>query len=159
VLSSLAGYTVMLAALTLPVIGATAQASGRRRLAIGRCRDIFCSRSNKTLLTMQTAVCYREAGQPLRAVELYQRSLSCGTFSLRDRGYFLSLMAGDLAQVGEPDTACEVSQKATIIAVEMRSQRTMHELRRVLETLTAWRRRLSVRALTDALRSAGLHVP
>jgi hypothetical protein len=67
---------------------------------------------NETLLTMQTAICY-----------------------------------------------CEAGQEATIIAMEMRSQRTMHELSRVLEALTGWRRRLSVRALTDALRSAGLHAP
>jgi hypothetical protein len=70
---------VTLAALTLAVIGATAQSSGLRRPAIGRCRDI---------------------------------------------------------------------------AMEMRSQRAMHELGRVLEALTEWRTWLSVRALTDAFRSA-----
>jgi len=101
-----------------------------------------------------SAICYCEAGQPLRAVELYQESLSTGKFSPRDQGYFLSLMAGTLAQAGEPDAACEAGQDAIVIAMEMRSQRTIRELGRVLEKLGVWRARLSVRALADTLRSA-----
>jgi hypothetical protein len=45
------------------------------------------------LLQLQTAICYCEAGQPMRAVELYQACLANDGFSYRDRGFFLSLMA------------------------------------------------------------------
>jgi hypothetical protein len=70
------------------------------------------------------------------------------------RGYFLSLMAGALAQAGEPDAACAAGQEAMIIAMEMSSQRTMQELGHVLDALGAWRTRPSVCALADALASA-----
>ena len=109
---------------------------------------------DKKLLTIQTAICYCAAGQPGRAVELYEESLSLDSFSRRDRGYFLSLMAGALARAGEPDAACEAGQEATIIAMEMNSQRTIRELGGVLDTLGEWRARPTVRALTEAVQWA-----
>lgn len=44
-----------------------------------------------------------------------------------------------------------------VIAMEMSSQCTMRELRRVLDALGAWRTRPSVRALADALPSVDWH--
>jgi transcriptional regulator with XRE-family HTH domain len=38
------------------------------------------------LLQLQTAICYCEAGQPIRAVGLYQTCLAGDSFSYRDRG-------------------------------------------------------------------------
>lgn len=116
-------------------------------------RSALGSHYDQALLTMQTAICYCEAGQPARAAELYQGWLSNDSFSRRDRGYFLSLMAGALAQAGEPDAACLAGQESWVIAMEMSSQRTMQELGRVLDALGAWRTRPSVRALADALWS------
>lgn len=95
------------------------------------------SHYDQALLTIQTAICYGEEGQPARAAELYKTWLSHDGFSRRDRGYFLSLMAGALAQAGEPDAACAAGQEATIIAMEMSSQRTMQELGHVLDALGA----------------------
>lgn len=94
-------------------------------------RGALGSHYDQTLLTMQTAICYCEAGQPARAAELYQAWLNNDSFSRRDRGYFLSLMAGALAQAGEPDAACLAGQEARVIAMEMSSRRTMQELGRV----------------------------
>lgn len=112
------------------------------------------SHYDQALLTIQTAICYSESGQPARAVELYETWLSQDSFSRRDRGYFLALTAGALAQAGEPDAACMAGQEALAIAIEMSSHRTIQELGRVLDALGAWRNRPSVRALADALSSA-----
>jgi hypothetical protein len=106
---------------------------------------------NATLLTMQTAICYAEAGAPRQAVELYTRSLSETSFSLRDYGFFLSLMAGSLALAGEPDQAAATGLESATRAADTNSHRTTQELTRVVEYLKPWQNRPAVKQLNEAV--------
>lgn len=107
---------------------------------------------NQTLLTMQTAICYTEAGQPRRAAELYQQWLSLNRFSRRDYGYFLSLMASSLALAGEPDAAAATGLQSLPLAITTNSRRTTQELDNVLALLRPWENRAAVRELRAAVR-------
>jgi hypothetical protein len=109
------------------------------------------SRYDRPLLTMQTAICYCEAGQPTRAVELYRSELTDERFPRRDKGYFLSLMASALAQAAEPDNASDAAHEALTAALQTNSQRTMQELVRVCALLEPWRAQPAVRDLRDAV--------
>jgi hypothetical protein len=106
---------------------------------------------NATLLRMQTAICHTEAGQPRRAAELYRQWLQNEQFSLRDYGYFCSLMASSLALAGEPDEAAKVGLISWPLAVETNSGRTKAELKKVLATLRPWHARAAVRELREAV--------
>ena len=106
---------------------------------------------NSTLLTMQTAICYCEGGQPRRAVEMYDSWLSAQTFSRRDYGYFRALMASSLALAGEPDTAASAGLEAFSVATETASQRTTQELVSVVDVLRPWANRPAVRELREAV--------
>jgi DNA-binding XRE family transcriptional regulator/tetratricopeptide (TPR) repeat protein len=108
---------------------------------------------NDVLLTMQTAVCYTEAGNPRRAVELYDRALTESAFSPRDYGFFLSWMASSLALAGEPDQAAAAGTEAARRATASGSQRTSRELIRVLDVLKPWQNRPAVRELQHAVRT------
>lgn len=114
------------------------------------------SHYNSTLLTMRTAICHTEAGQPRRAAELYREWLSANEFSPRDYGYFLSLMASSLALAGEPDEAAHAGLASVPLARETNSGRTMQELAKVLTTLTPWKSRAAVRELREAVVVQGL---
>ncbi|MFE3601936.1 XRE family transcriptional regulator [Streptomyces sp. NPDC059142] len=103
------------------------------------------------LLSMQTAICYCEAGRPQRAIAIYKEKLTAGAFSRRDHGYFLSLMGGTLALAGEPDEAARTGLDALGIAAETSSVRTAHELGRLSDRLSPWKHRPLVRELRDAL--------
>ncbi|MEV6603504.1 helix-turn-helix transcriptional regulator [Kutzneria sp. NPDC051319] len=107
---------------------------------------------NQDLLTMQTALCHTEAGQPRRAAELYQEWLSAKSFSPRDYGYFLSHMASSLALAGEPDAASATGLKSVALARKTKSTRTIEELNGVVARLDRWRGRTAVRDLREALR-------
>jgi tetratricopeptide (TPR) repeat protein len=109
---------------------------------------------NQTLLTMQTAICYTEAGQPRRAAELYDEWLSKNRFSKRDYGYFLSLRASALALAGEPDAAATIGLESLPLARATNSKRTTEELTKVLATLQPWGQRVAVRELREAVRSS-----
>jgi transcriptional regulator with XRE-family HTH domain len=106
---------------------------------------------DRALLTMQTAICYCEAGRPGQAAQLYREHLEDEQISRRDRGYFLSLMASALAHAAEPDNAASVGQEALIIAEETHSLRTIHELKRVCALLKPWCSQSAVHALRDAV--------
>jgi len=106
---------------------------------------------DETLLAMQTAICFAEAGKPLRAVEIYRQELSTRAFSRRDYGYFQSLMANTLAAAGEPDDAAQLGIDALEVAASTDSRRTVHELRRLTGRLEPWARRTKVRELAEAL--------
>lgn len=106
---------------------------------------------DETLLAMQTAICFTEAGKPLRAVEIYRRELSARAFSRRDYGYFQSLMANTLAAAGEPDEAAQLGVHALGVAASTNSRRTVQEVRRLTGRLEPWANRSTVRELTDAL--------
>jgi transcriptional regulator with XRE-family HTH domain len=106
---------------------------------------------NETLLMMQTAVCYAEAGRPGRAVEIYRASLTPSGFSPRDYGFFLSWMASAQALAGEPDQAAVTGLDSAERATHAGSGRTRRELLRVLDTLQPWRHRPAVRELAAAV--------
>lgn len=106
---------------------------------------------DRALLTMQTAICYCEMGQPGRAAELYREHLDDQQISHRDRGYFLSLMAGALALAVEPNDAATAGHEALAVAVEAHSLRTVRELKRVCTLLEPWRSQPAVRELREAV--------
>jgi transcriptional regulator with XRE-family HTH domain len=106
---------------------------------------------NESLLMMQTAVCYAEAGRPGRAVEIYRVSLTADSFSPRDHGFFLSWMAQAQALAGDPDQAAGTGLDSAERATRAGSGRTRRELLRVLETLQPWRHRPAVRELAAAV--------
>ncbi len=108
------------------------------------------------LLMLQTALCYTAAGQPGRALAIFQRELRPAAFSLRDYGYFRALMAGVLADLGEPDEAANVGAQALGIARITGSLRTWTEVSRTVHALTPWVARPSVRDLKDATVTASL---
>ena len=106
---------------------------------------------DRALLTMQTAICYCEVGQPGRAAELYREHLDDQQISHRDRGYFLSLMASALALAVEPDDAATAGHEALAVAVEAHSLRTIQELKRVCTLLEPWRSQPAVYELREAV--------
>jgi transcriptional regulator with XRE-family HTH domain len=109
------------------------------------------SHYDESLLAMQTAICFTEAGKPLRAVDIYRQELSARAFSRRDYGYFQSLMASTLAAAGEPDEAAQLGMGALEVAASTDSRRTVQELRRLTGRLEPWANRAMVRELHDAL--------
>lgn len=106
---------------------------------------------NDTLLTMQTAVCYTEAGKPRRSVDLYSEALMESSFSPRDYGFFLSWMSASLALAGEPDEAARMGLESAKRASNSSSQRTHRELERVVEVLAPWQNRPAVKELQAAM--------
>ncbi len=106
---------------------------------------------DRALLTMQTAICYCEVGQPERAAELYREHLDDEQISHRDRGCFLSLMASALAHAAEPDNAASAGREAPTVAVETHSLRTILELKRVCALLEPWRSQPAVYELREAV--------
>jgi tetratricopeptide (TPR) repeat protein/transcriptional regulator with XRE-family HTH domain len=108
------------------------------------------------LLMLQSALCYAAAGQLDRALTIFQRELRPAVFSLRDYGYFRALMAGVLADLGEPDEAASVGTQALNIGRITGSMRTWTEISRTMHTLTPWAARPSVRDLKDAVVTAAL---
>lgn len=106
---------------------------------------------SENLLTMQSAICYCEAGEPLKAVEAYRGLIAQERFSYRDRGYFLSLMASALAAAKEPSGAIETGYHAMHVARQTKSQRTIKELERMCQLLEPWRGQSSVRDLRSAV--------
>jgi hypothetical protein len=96
------------------------------------------------LLAMQTAICYCEAGQPARSVEIYTEFLTSEAFSRRDYGYFRALGAAALAAAGRPDDAAAAGSEACAIAVATASGRTLAELSRLFGRLRPWQGRPAV---------------
>jgi transcriptional regulator with XRE-family HTH domain len=106
---------------------------------------------DRVLLTMQTAICYCEAGHPERAAELYREHLDDEQIAHRDRGYFLSLMASALAHAAAPNDAASAGHEALAVAVETHSLRTVQELKRVCTLLEPWHSRPAVHELCEAV--------
>jgi hypothetical protein len=107
------------------------------------------------LLAMQTAICYHEAGQPARAVEIYDRHLTEGAFSRRDYGYFCALAGIAVASTGRPDSAAAIGLESLAIAAATGSMRTLTELSRLADRLGGWPGRPAVRVFRAKL-AAGL---
>lgn len=111
----------------------------------------FGSHYGSSLLAMQTAICYTEAGASQRAVKIYQDQLREDAFSRRDYGYFLALMGGALAAAGEPEEASRAGLKALSLAAPTDSTRTMHEISCLSDQLELWSTNPAVRDLRTAL--------
>ena len=109
---------------------------------------------NSTLLTLQMAMCYQEAGEFDRAVALFGTALSQVTLSRRDRGYFRSLQACALADSGAPEAAVRAGVDAYTTAEATGSARTARELRRLIDRLQPWRHQPTVRDFAAALTSS-----
>lgn len=105
----------------------------------------------EAVLSVQTAMCYHEAGQPHEAVAIYREALDTTRFSRRDYGYFMSLHASALASAGEPDDAADAGLVAHGIAAATGSARTAVELGRLVRQLDAWTDRPAVRELRQAV--------
>jgi tetratricopeptide (TPR) repeat protein len=113
------------------------------------------SHYSRAVLTLQTASCYIEAGQPARAVALYATALQNSSLSRRDEGYFLARRAFSLALAGQPDEAASVGLQSVRISDATNSLRTRRELRRTMSTLKPWATRPRPRELHEALRGEG----
>jgi hypothetical protein len=113
--------------------------------------DALAEHYDQALLGVQTAMCYREAGQLARAVDLYRRWLSSEVFSRRDYGYFLALKAEALAVTADADAAACDGVAALVIAADTDSVRTLRELRRLASRLEPWSGRPAVRSFLSAL--------
>ncbi|WP_327586951.1 helix-turn-helix transcriptional regulator [Nonomuraea sp. NBC_00507] len=104
-------------------------------------------------LTLRTASCYIEAGQPARAAGLYQEVLQSKSLSRRDEGYFLARRAFSLALAGQPDEAATVGLVSVQLANATSSLRTKRELGRAVRALGPWAARPGPRELDEALRA------
>ena len=111
------------------------------------------------LLAMQTAICYCEAGQPARSVEIYTEFLTSEAFSRRDYGYFRALAAAALVAAGRPDDAAAAGSEACAIAIATTSGRTLAELSRLFERLRPWRGRPAVLDFGAELAAALTQAP
>jgi transcriptional regulator with XRE-family HTH domain len=106
---------------------------------------------DEALFGMQVAICYCEAKQPERALELYDRWLSPETFSRRDYAYFLSLKGSAHAVANEPAKAAMAGLEAFPLARETESVRTVQELIRLAVQLEKWRDQESVHELRKSV--------
>lgn len=106
---------------------------------------------NDALFGMQAAICYSEARQPERSLELYDRWLSPDTFSRRDYAYFLALKGSAHAIAQHPEEAAESGLQAFTLARETESIRTMQELARLAGQLGEWDNRESVHELRKSV--------
>jgi transcriptional regulator with XRE-family HTH domain len=106
---------------------------------------------DEALFGLQVAICYCEAGQPERSLELYDCWLSPETFSRRDYAYFLALKGEAHAIAEEPDNAATAGLEAFSVARETESVRTVHEVTRLAVQLEQWRDRESVHDLRKSV--------
>ncbi len=90
---------------------------------------------NAERLMLQSAICFREAGQPERAVEIFQQHLASGTFAPRDRAFFTAHLSGALAAAGEPDEAATTALQALLLAAAARFGQALTELHRTAALL------------------------
>ena len=103
------------------------------------------------LLAMQMAICYCEARQPARAVEIYDEYLAADAFSWRDYGYFRALESIAVAAAGRPDDAAAIGRESLGSAAATGSVRTLRELSRLMERLASWPGRPQVRVFRAEL--------
>jgi len=106
---------------------------------------------DEALFGLQVAICYCEAGQPERSLELYDRWLSPEIFSRRDYAYFLALKGEAHAIAEEPDNAAAAGLEAISLARETESVRTVQEVTRLAVQLEQWRDRESVHELRKSV--------
>jgi tetratricopeptide (TPR) repeat protein len=106
---------------------------------------------DEALFGLQVAICYCEAGQSERSLELYDRWLSPETFSRRDYAYFLALRGEAHAIADEPDSAATAGLEAFSLARETESVRTVQEVTRLAVHLEQWSDRERVHDLRKSV--------
>jgi transcriptional regulator with XRE-family HTH domain len=109
----------------------------RRLFAEGTPTDLG-SHYAAPLFAVQTAICYREAGHPEQAIEIYDRHLRQPTFSRRDYGYFLTLKSAAYVDLRAPSQATTTASQALMLGTHTNSARTIRELDRLVARLEPW---------------------
>ncbi|MFD9592076.1 hypothetical protein ACFWA9_04865 [Kitasatospora sp. NPDC059973] len=87
---------------------------------------------------VQSAICYREAGQSHRAVGLFRQHLVTGEFAPRDRAFFIAQYSGALVAAGEPDEAATAALQALALAADARFGQALTELHRTADHLAPY---------------------
>ncbi|MFJ3713239.1 MULTISPECIES: XRE family transcriptional regulator [unclassified Streptomyces] len=102
-------------------------------------------------LMVQSAICYREAGQSERAVSLFGEHLATAAFAPRDRAFFTAQYSGALVAAGEPDEAASTAMEALALASGARFGQVLAELHRTADDLTPYAQRPAVREFRQRL--------
>ncbi|MGW2090213.1 helix-turn-helix domain-containing protein [Streptomyces sp. NPDC001880] len=95
-------------------------------------------------LMVQSAICYREAGQSDRAVNLFGEHLATAAFAPRDRAFFTAQYSGALVAAGEPDEAASAAMEALALAAGARFGQVLAELHRTADDLAPYAQRPGV---------------
>lgn len=115
---------------------------------VARARDTAADQART--LAVREATCWTEAGQPERAVELYDAALA-GELSRRDRGFFSARRSAALARAGQADDAASTAAAALAAGKQAGSARTERVVRGALNDLAPWHARPAVQELAAAL--------
>ncbi|MFJ4672763.1 XRE family transcriptional regulator [Kitasatospora purpeofusca] len=102
-------------------------------------------------LMVQSAICYREAGQAHRAIGLFGEHLATAAFAPRDRAFFTAQYSGALVSAGEPDEAASAAMQALELAAGARFGQALAELHRTADDLAPHARRPAVREFRQRL--------
>lgn len=102
-------------------------------------------------MATRRALCYVEAGRPVKAAELLGAVIASRNLTRRDEGFFQALRSYACALSGEPDVAAEEGLSALDIALSTNSERTTRELSRTVKALSPWASRPGPRRLREAL--------
>ncbi|GAB3172727.1 hypothetical protein GCM10027059_42610 [Myceligenerans halotolerans] len=108
-----------------------------------------------TNLMLREASCWIEAGEPERAAELYEASISKASVSERDSGYYRGRQAVAMAAAARPDRAAELAHEALLTSRKTGSLRTRQAVREARTALAPWRSRDALASLDDALSASG----
>jgi hypothetical protein len=147
-------------AMTSAPSGEVARALDRAHSALGQaspvcgpptCTGPLGDSYNAERLMVQSAICFREAGQPERAVEIFQQHLASGAFAPRDRAFFTAHLSGALAAAGEPDEAATAALQALTLAATARFGQALTELQRTAALLQPHGDRPAVQELRQGL--------
>lgn len=112
----------------------------------------FCT---ATYIELQRATCWLRLGHPRRAVELYEVTLpSLPSVYRRDHGVALSRYSAAHLAAGHAEQAASIASDALTIALDVGSQRTLHEVQIIGRRLAMQRGLAPVERLLDELAVA-----
>ncbi|MEU4507381.1 XRE family transcriptional regulator [Streptomyces sp. NPDC024089] len=107
-------------------------------------------------LMVQSAICYREAGQNKRAVRLFGEHLATDAFAPRDRAFFTAQYSGALVAAGEVDEAAAAALESLTLAAGARFGQALAELHRTAADLVPYTQRPAVRDFRQRLSELAL---
>ncbi|MEU6236698.1 XRE family transcriptional regulator [Kitasatospora sp. NPDC047058] len=102
-------------------------------------------------LMVQSAICYREAGQSTRAVGIFGEHLASNAFARRDRAFFTAHYSGALVGAGEVDEAATTALTSLALAAGARFGQALAELHRTADDLAPHASRPAVREFRQRL--------